>query len=117
MRRALLAVVHHASNERSLMSRLLALKFHALLTTQKSSSNLARSRSASWLISVWCTVAFVVREFLSVAAFVISLARSLSMTTGPARLSSYPCFLLPHIAQRNPKPNRMLEVMQPRYRD
>ena len=40
-----LAVVHQASNERSLMSGLLALKFHVLLTTQKSSSNLARSRS------------------------------------------------------------------------
>ena len=45
MRSALLAVVHQASNERSLMSGLLALKFHVLLTTQKSSSNLARSRS------------------------------------------------------------------------
>ena len=45
MRRPLLAVVHQASNERSLMSRLLELKFHVLLTTQKSSSNLARSRS------------------------------------------------------------------------
>ena len=45
MRRVLLAVVHQASNERSLMSGLLALNFHVLLTTQKSSSNLARSRS------------------------------------------------------------------------
>ena len=45
MRRPLLAVVHQASNERSLMSRLLALKFHVLLTTQKLSSNVARSRN------------------------------------------------------------------------
>ena len=71
---------------------------------------------ASRLISVGWAVAFVVREFLSVAAFVISLARSLSMITVPARLSSRRCFLLPHLAERNPKPNRMLEVMQPRYR-
>ena len=54
MRRPLLAVVHQASNERSLMSRLLALKFHALLTTQKSSSNLARSRSG--LMAYFCGV-------------------------------------------------------------
>ena len=45
MRRVLLAVVHQASNERSLMSGLLALKFHVLLTMQKLSSNVARSRS------------------------------------------------------------------------
>ena len=54
MRRALLAVVHHASNERSLMSRLLVLKFQALLTTQKSSSNLARSRNG--LMAYFCGV-------------------------------------------------------------
>ena len=45
MRRPLLAVVHQASNERSLMSRVLALKFQVLLTTQKLSSNVARSRN------------------------------------------------------------------------